>query len=61
MKWREISEDEVKNAITQPEKVEDSIKDRKNAFKHINNKWLKVTFKKESDITVVITAMDKNS
>lgn len=60
MKWREISEDEIKNTILSPEKIEDSIKDRKNAFKHIGKKWLKVTFKQESNKTVIITVIDKN-
>jgi len=31
MKWRKISEEEVQNAISDPEKIEDSIKGRKNA------------------------------
>ncbi|OGW07043.1 MAG: hypothetical protein A2889_06265 [Nitrospinae bacterium RIFCSPLOWO2_01_FULL_39_10] len=60
MKWREISEDEIKNTILSPEKIEDSIKDRKNAFKHIDKKWLKVTFKQENDKIVIITVIDKN-
>lgn len=60
MKWRKISEDEVKKTILDPEKIEDSNKGRKNAFKHIENKWIKVTFLKENDIINVITAIDKN-
>ncbi|MBI5892056.1 MAG: hypothetical protein HZB79_00060 [Deltaproteobacteria bacterium] len=60
MKWREIEEGEVRETIFYPEKVEDSAKDRKNAFKHIGKKWLKVTFKQESDRIVAITAIDKN-
>ena len=60
MKWREIKEGEIKDTVLYPEKVENSIKDRKNAFKHIGNKWLKVTFKQESDNIVIITAIDKN-
>ena len=60
MKWREITEDEVKNTIVEPEKIEDSIKGRKNAFKHIEEKWIKVTIKEENGIIIVITVMDKN-
>ena len=60
MKWREIEEGEIKDTVLYPEKVENSIKDRKNAFKHIGSKWLKVTFKQESDNMVIITAIDKN-
>lgn len=60
MKWRKISQEEVENTIMSPEKSEDSIKGRKNAFKHIDKKWIKVTFKEESDIITIITAIDKN-
>lgn len=38
MKWREISEDEVKQAVFAPETVEDSTGTRKNAFRHIGAK-----------------------
>ena len=61
MKWRTISEEEVRNTILYPENVEDSIKNRKNAFKYIDKKWLKVTFIQEGDLIIIITAIDKNS
>ncbi|MBI5750454.1 MAG: DUF4258 domain-containing protein [Nitrospinae bacterium] len=60
MKWREVNEDEIRNTISNPEKIEDSIKGRKNAFKHIAEKWLKVTFKHKSNKIVIITVVDKN-
>ncbi len=60
MKWREVAEEEIKNTILYPEDIEDSIKGRKNAFKHIGDKWLKVTFKYEGDRIIVITVIDKN-
>lgn len=59
MKWREIEENEVRDTISNPEKVEDSIKGRKNAFKHIGEKWLKVTFKRENDKITIITVVDR--
>lgn len=59
MKWREITEEEVNETILNPELVEDSIKDRKNAFKHINEKFLKVTFKTEGSRIIIITAIDR--
>lgn len=43
-----------------PENIQDSIKGRKNAFKHIDNKWLKVTFKKQDNLTIIITAIDRS-
>lgn len=59
MKWREIAEKEVKSAILQPESIVDSIKGRKNAFKHIGSKYLKVTFIQEKERMVVITLLIK--
>ncbi len=61
MKWRKISEEEVKNTIFNPETIVDSVKKRENAFKHIGNKWLKVTFIQEDNKITVITAIDKNT
>ena len=59
MRWRKISEEEVKDALQYPEEIKDSINYRKNAFKHINEKWLKVTFKKEDAKIIVITVLMK--
>lgn len=61
MKWRKISEEEIKDTLLNPENVKDSIKSRKNAFKHIGKKWLKVTFIQESDLIIIITVIDKNN
>lgn len=61
MKWRGITEDEVKNVLAHPDKVEDSIGERKNAFKHCGKRSLKVTFVHERDTVVVITAIDKRT
>lgn len=61
MKWRNISEDEVLQTILYPDDVVDSIHQRQNAFKHLNQKWLKVTFKEELDKIIIITAIDKNN
>lgn len=60
MKWRRISVEEVQDTLSKPESVEDSIKGRKNAFKHIHQRWIKVTYKEEFDMIVVITVIDKN-
>ncbi len=59
MKWRKISEANVRDTLLFPEAIENSIKGRKNAFKHVENKWLKVTFKEENDNIVVVTVIDK--
>ncbi len=60
MKWRGISEAEVKDTVSDPEAVEDSISGRKNALKHIGKKWLKVTFVEEGDRIIIVTAIDRN-
>jgi len=55
-----MSEAEVNDTLTEPDKIEKSIKGRKNAFKHIGDKWLKVTFKEEDGAKVVVTVINKN-
>lgn len=57
MKWRKIEENEVREAIINPEKLEDTIKGRKNAFKKVEGRSLKVTYlpKGRDEITVITT------
>jgi len=43
MKWRKISENEVKSAINEPDSLADTIKGRKNALKIVGGRSLKVT------------------
>ena len=45
MKWRRISEEEVFLTLENPNRVEESIKGRKNAYKSIGKRYLKVTYK----------------
>ncbi|MFH2032399.1 MAG: transposase [Bacteroidota bacterium] len=51
---------EIRKTIIEPETDEDSINGRKNATKHINQKWIKVTYKKQNEILIIITAINKN-
>ena len=44
MKWRDISEEEVKLTLTGFDKTEDSIKGRKNVYKQFPTRLIKVTF-----------------
>ena len=57
MKWRDITEDEVKSTLANFDKIEDSIKGRKNAFKQFPTRLIKVTFIEEGGKIVVITTM----
>jgi hypothetical protein len=59
MKWRKISENEVKSAIDDPDMLVDTVKRRKNAFKVVGNRPLKITYKPEGGTLTVITAMVK--
>jgi len=40
MKWREITEEEVKLTLSGYDKIEDSVKGRKNAFKKIGTRLI---------------------
>ncbi len=55
MKERGVTEKEVETAISEPEYIEASIKGRQNAYKFIGGRFLRVTFKKESNNILVIT------
>jgi hypothetical protein len=59
MKWRKISEEEIQEVINVPDTLEDTIKGRKNAFKSVKGRLLKITYKPEDGDAVVITTMVK--
>lgn len=59
MKWRRITEKEVRSAIGDSDMLVDTIKGRKNAFKIIGGRNLKITYKEEDGILTAITAMVK--
>ena len=55
MKDRHVIEADVKLAIENTDFLEQSIKGRLNAFKFVNGRYLRVTFKEEPDHILVIT------
>jgi len=59
MKWRKITEIEVKSVIDDPDTVVDTIKERKNAFKITGSRNLKITYKQQKGSLTIITAMVK--
>lgn len=60
MKWRKITEKEVKLTLNSPDKTEKSIKGRTNVFRTIGAKYIKVTYKEFSDKIRVISVVDKS-
>jgi hypothetical protein len=61
MKWRRIGEREAQEAIANPERVEVTVKGRENAFKKVDGRLLKITYRIEKDEAVVITAIAKGA
>jgi len=59
MKWRKIAEAEVESTIADPDRQQDSIKGRKNAFKTLGGRLVKVTYCREGDDIVIVTAVIK--
>jgi len=59
MKWRKITEAEVESTIADPDMQQDSIRGRKNAFKTLGNRLVKVTYCREGDDIVIVTAVIK--
>ncbi len=59
MKWRDISEEEVRTVLANPEMVIDSIRGRKKATRTIGEKSLEVVYKEEENRVVIITAIDR--
>ena len=60
MKWRGISEAEVILTLENPEKIEDTIKGRKNAYRLIEGRFIKVTYKIFPEEILVISAVVKD-
>ena len=59
MRWRNISKEEVIRVLDSPEKVVDDIKNRKNAFRMVAQRYLKVTFVEEEGTIVVLSVVEK--
>jgi hypothetical protein len=59
MKWRRVSEAEVLSVLDVPDRTEQSVDERNNAYKQVGNRWLKVTHKDDAGNVVVITVIEK--
>jgi hypothetical protein len=59
MKWRRVSEAEVLSVLDVPDRTEQSVDERNNAYKQVGTRWLKVTHKENAGNIVVITVIEK--
>ncbi|MEW6274069.1 MAG: DUF4258 domain-containing protein [Bacillota bacterium] len=59
MKWRKITEEEVRLTLLNPDQTEDSIKGRINACKTIGFKYIKVTYKEWLNEILIISVVNK--
>lgn len=59
MKWRKISQAEVEQTLNKPDKTELTPEGRKNAFKAIGHRYIKVTYREFPNELLVISAVDK--
>ena len=55
MKDRSVNEDETELTLEKPDSVENSVKGRWNAFKFVNGRYLRVTYKDEPDNILIVT------
>ena len=60
MKWRKISEADVMMTLENPERTEDTTKGRKNAYRFIGDRFIKVTYKIHPQEILVISAVVKD-
>ena len=59
MKWRRVTEAEVLSVLDSPDRVEQRIDERRNAFKRVGDRLLKVTYVDEEADVMVITVIEK--
>jgi hypothetical protein len=57
MKERKVTETEVEFVLENPNYFEKSIKGRVNAFKFLNGRYLRVTFKNGFDYNLIVTVV----
>lgn len=60
MRWRKISQVEVEQTLKWPERTELTKEGRKNAFKPIGERYIKVTYRELKDEILIISVVDKS-
>jgi hypothetical protein len=61
MKWRRVSESDAVRVFEAPDRVEQSLDDRVNAYKLLGDRLLKATYVEDKGNIVVITVIEKES
>ena len=61
MKWRRVSEADAVRVFEVPDRVEQSLDGRVNAYKLLGDRLLKATYVEEKGNIVVITVIEKES
>lgn len=59
MRWHRITEKEVELALAKPQTIEKDRAGKVNIWRKVGRRYLRVTYKEESDIKVIITAVLK--
>ena len=59
MKWRNVSATETIAVLEQPDREEKSTSNRLNAYRLLNDRFLKVTYKREGLDVMVVTVIEK--
>lgn len=59
MRWRGISETEVEDTVMNPDRIEASIRDRKNAYKRIGDRLIRITFVEAENGILIVTVVDR--
>ena len=59
MKWRNVSTTETIAVLEQPDREEKSTSNRINAYRLLNDRFLKVTYEREGSDVMVVTVIEK--
>jgi|GEM_PF-3289118 len=60
MKWRKVSATEIIAVLEQPDREEKSTGNKINAYRLLNDRFVKVTYKREGSDIVVVTVIEKD-
>lgn len=59
MKWRKISEFEIRQTVEYPDKIELDHEGRKNAFKMLSGRYLRTTYREIENEIIIVSVVNK--